>query len=171
MNRRGFLKRGLLGGVLLASAGGFGLALWPTRKTYLPRTPLRVLDERQFAVMAAVAARTVGAPGADPIAIAHNADIALSMSSLEAQEDVKKLLLLFDNALAGLLFDLRPRPFTQLSPDEQDVALRKWQRSRIAIRRSGYVALRKLTQAAYYSQRSCWPEVGYPGPPVIGQNP
>jgi hypothetical protein len=169
VTRRGFLQRGILGGLLLASAGGAGLAIWPTRVGGRPRRPLRVLDERQFTVLCAVAARTVQAPGADPVEIAHGADQTLSYASLEAQRDIGKLLLLFENALAGLAFDGRARPFTHLDGDRQDAVLRAWRDSRILVRRSGYQVLRKLTQAAHYASPSTWAAVGYPGPPTIGQ--
>lgn len=167
MDRRTFLKRGLFGGVLLAAAGSVGLVLWPSDGMRRPRRALRVLDERAFAVLAAVAARMVQAPGADPVELAHRVDERLALLPPESSADVSKLLLLVENGLAGLLLDGRPRPFTRLSPDAQDQALAAWQRSRLAVRRSGYAALRKLTQAAWYAAPAAWPDVGYPGPPLL----
>src|SRR5690242_16410238 len=70
-DRRGFVKRGLLGGILLASAGGLSLALWPSGVGPVVRQPLRVLDQRTFGIMAAIAGRVVTAPNADPVEIAH----------------------------------------------------------------------------------------------------
>jgi hypothetical protein len=166
MNRRAFLRRGLLGGALLA-AGGVGLGLWPTLVERKPRQPLKTLDERQFAILAAVAARTVRAPGADPTGIAHAIDDLMSRNAPEVQDEFKKLLVLFDNALAGLLFDGRAKPFTRLSPEAQDAVLANWRGSRIVVRRAGYQALRKLTCAAHYAQPGSWASVGYPGPPQL----
>src|SRR5262245_45678716 len=57
-SRRSFLKKGLIGGVLLAGAA-LGLAKFPGRLSHKPRRALRVFDEREFAVVAAVAARIV----------------------------------------------------------------------------------------------------------------
>src|SRR4051812_12607744 len=96
VNRRQFLKYGLLGGSLLA-VGGVGLAAWPTRRTFQPKRTLLVLNEREFAILAAVAARTVGAPGADPVEIAHGSDLALSCNAPDAQKEFKQLLMLFEN--------------------------------------------------------------------------
>jgi hypothetical protein len=141
--------------------------IWPTRRLHAPRRALRVLDAREFAVLAAVAARTVGAPGADPVEIAHAVDTTLTYTAPEAQSDMKQLLALFENALAGLLFDGRMRPFTQLGPEAQDAVLAAWRDSSVGVRRQGYVTLRKLTQAAHYAQPSCWASVGYNGPPQI----
>jgi len=166
MNRRTFLRRGLIGGAVLA-LGGTGLALWPTLIQHRPRTPLKVLDEKQFAVLAAVAARAVRAPGADPVQMAHGLDDLMSRMAPEVQSDFKQLLGLFENALAGLIFDGRTKPFTRLSPEEQDTVLARWRDSRITVRRAGYAALRKLTQAQHYGQPSSWPSVGYAGPPQI----
>jgi hypothetical protein len=167
MTRRSFITRGLFGGLLLAGASGLGLGLWPSRRTYAPRGPLKTLDARQFAVLAAVAARTVRAPGADPVAIAERVDMSLAFTTEEARHDFCQLLVLFDNALAGLILDGRPRPFTRMQPDEQDAVLDAWRDSRLVLRRSGYHALRKITLAAHYSSPDVWASVGYPGPPQI----
>jgi hypothetical protein len=165
MNRRTFLRRGLTGGVLLALGGG-GLALWPTRARHLPRRALESLDERRFAVLAAIAERIVRAPGADPTEIAHRVDATLAKLP-DARHDIRQLLLVFENALVALLLGARPQPFTHLSPERQDALLEAWRGSRLAFRRSGYQALRKLTLAAHYSSSSSWESVGYPGPPTL----
>ncbi|MDB4965978.1 MAG: hypothetical protein JWN44_1667 [Myxococcales bacterium] len=168
MNRRTFIRRGLWGGLLLAVGSSIGLASWPTDRSRKPRRGLRAIDERHFAILAAVAARMVGAPKADPIEIAHRIDAQLALGAPEARADFGKLLLLLENALAGLVLDGRARPFTHLSPAAQDDVLAHWQRSSLLIRRSGYGVLRKLTQAAHYAAPEAWADVGYPGPPQIG---
>ena len=167
MNRRTFVKRGLWGGLLLAAGGSLGLGLWPTSMMRRPTRVLQALDERQFAILAAVAARTVVAPDADAVEIAHRCDERLAISYPEVRHDIGRLLLLLENGLAGLLLDGRARPFTRLSPAAQDAALDDWRDSKLAVRRGGYVALRKLTQAMWYAAPAAWPEVGYPGPPTL----
>jgi hypothetical protein len=150
--------------MLLATAG---LVAWPTRRIYRPKRALRVLDEKEFAILAAVTARTVGAPGADPVEVTHGCDLALTCNTPDAQKEFKQLLGLFENALAGLLLDGHLGAFTGLSPERQDAVLAGWRDSNLAVRRTGYTALRKLTQASYYAGTACWPEVGYIGPPKI----
>jgi hypothetical protein len=167
MNRRTFIRRGLFGGLLLAVGGSIGLATWSSDRMRQPRRALRALDERQFAILAAVAARTVGAPKADPIEIAHRVDEQMARNYPEVRADFGKLLLLFENALAGLLFDGRATPFTRLSPEAQDEVLAHWRTSHLAIRRSGYAVLRKLTQAVWYAGPEAWDDTGYPGPPTL----
>ncbi len=171
MKRRSFLKRGLLGGFLLATAGGLGLGLWPSLIERKPRRPLKCLDERHFGILAAIAARTVQAPGADPIEIAHAVDETFGLGVPEAQHDFRQLLLLFENALAGLVFDGRWKPFTRLSPEAQDAVLVSWRESKLVVRRGGYHVLRKLTLAAHYANPASWPTVSYPGPPQISGQP
>jgi hypothetical protein len=164
--RRSFLKKGLIGGLLLAGAG-IGLAKFPGRLSHKPRRPLRVLDEREFATLAAVAARIVLAPSVDPAEIAHRADESLVLAVPEVQHDIKQLLTLFENALAGALFDFRFKPFTRLEPAAQDAALLKWRDSRIAVRRTGYVTLRKLATGYFYCDPAAWRDIGYAGPPSL----
>ena len=168
MNRRTFIRRGILGGALLALGGSIGLATWSSdRRMREPRRALRALDERQFAVLVAVAARTVGDPKADAIEIAHRVDAQMAIAYPEVRADFGKLLLLMENALAGLLLDGRAKPFTRLSPQAQDDVLTAWRTSRLALRRSGYAALRKITQAAWYAAPEGWADTGYPGPPTL----
>jgi hypothetical protein len=167
MNRRSFVKRGLFGGALLALGGSIGLASWPSLLGPQPRRKLQVLDARQFAILTAVAARTVEAPQADPIEIAHRCDERMALAYPEARADFGKLLLLLENGLAGLLFDGRAKPFTRLAPEEQAAALNHWRDSKLAVRRGGYAILRRLTQSVWYAAPDAWAATGYPGPPTL----
>jgi hypothetical protein len=168
VKRRRFLRVGLVGAGLLALGGG-GLALYPTRETVTPTRPLRVLRPRSFQVLAAIARRVVTAPDADPGAIAHGADDALTSVPAEAQGDFNDLLGLFETALGGLVLDGRVRPFTRLSPEEQDRALESWRDSRLALRRTGYQALRKLCLAAHYARPESWASAHFPPPTPVGE--
>jgi hypothetical protein len=166
MRRRRFLQLGLFGGALLA-VSGTGLALFPSRRAHVPRRPLLHLDELEFAILAAVAARVIAVPGADPVAIAHDCDAVLDLNAPESRADVKRLLRLLENGLAGLLLDARPSNFTRLDGAAQDAALYAFRDSRLVARRSGYHALKKLCAASFYSHDSTWSAIGYPGPPTI----
>lgn len=167
MNRRAFLKRGLLGAAVLL-LGGSGLALYPTLETARPTRQLRVLTERGFHVLVAIARRVVRTPDADAVAIAEAADDSLLWLTPEAQSDFNRLLGLFETALAGLVLDGRVRPFTRLSPDEQDRALESWRTSSLTLRRTGYQALRKLCLASHYAQPASWPSAHFPAPTPVG---
>src|SRR5947209_5072135 len=167
-SRRGLLKKTLGGGVLLAVAGSVPLAL---RKTKLrePRTKLRFFTAAEYSIWAAVADRVlatdataataepeqIGAPGPAPapaeIDVAGKADAFLAPLPASDAKDLKQLLALFDNALFSLATLGPPTPFTQQAPEQQDAHLRSWATSRLAIRRTGYQALKRLCCAMYFS--------------------
>lgn len=174
MQRRTFLKRGLLGGALLAIGGGTALVFSPGKMRYSPTAPLRVLNRKTFNVMAAIAARVVTAPGANPVAIAHTIDESLARAVPEAQHDIVQVLGLFDNALIGLLVEGQPHAFTRLDGPAQDAALYAWRDSPLVLLRGAYRALKNLCTTSFYRKESAWPIVGYPGPPealiTISQN-
>src|SRR2546421_313381 len=75
-------------------------------------------------------------------------------------KDLKQLLALFDNALFSFVSGGPARPFTQLSASEQDEHLRAWQTSRLAIKRTGFQAMKRLTCAIYFSSPSTFASVG-----------
>jgi hypothetical protein len=178
LDRRTFIRRGLIGGALLAAAGAVPLALRSTRLGAPPRRPLALLSPDEHAVIAAVAARIVPGAGADarwPTAealdCAGKIDALMARVHPEVGADFRKLLHLFENALFGLVISGSPRPFTRATAAEQDARLDAWRRSRVALLRSGYLALKRLVQATYYSSPEVYALVGYPGPPVVPQVP
>ena len=170
LSRRSLLKRGLLGGSLLA-VGGLGfLALRGGRMVPVPPDGLRVFSPREFAVLDAVAHRLVrprqGWPTVEEVGVALNADRIAERTEPSAQKELKQLLGLFENGLAGFLFGGRTRPFTALEGEEQDQVLAEWRDSALAIRRTGFSALRTLVLAGYYKSPKVWPALGYPGLPA-----
>jgi len=163
VGRRSLLRKGLLGGLLLLLGGGTGLAYFPSRDGFAVPQQLLSVTPAGFQVLAAIAAR-VAPPGADGAAVALEVDRILSYAVAETRQDFDKLLGLFENALPGLLLDGRALPFTRLSEAGQDEVLESWRTSRLALRRSGYQALRKLCMVAYWTQPSAWVAVGYDPP-------
>jgi hypothetical protein len=166
MNRRTFLRRGVLGGALLALGGG-ALAAWPSGFVASPIRALRALDGRGFQVLVAVARRIVTVPGADGIEIAHRVDETLAYAPVEVRTDFGKLLGLLEAALPGAILDLRLGPFTRLSPASQDAVLRRWRESSLTLRRAGFQALRKLCVGAHYGDPASWAAIDYPPPPAV----
>lgn len=164
--RRAFLQKGAIGGVLLVLAGA-GLAVFPGRRVAEPTAELLALDDRAFQVLVAIARRVVTAPATDHVALAHAIDRSLSYLATETQGDLRNLLHLVDNALASTLFDRRLVPFTQLSGADQDAALLEWRESSIAVRRTGYHALRKLCLVTRWAEETSFGDAGY-SPPAPG---
>ncbi len=166
--RRSFLKRGLLGGAVLALGGGLGLALRASKEVPLPAEPLLVLSPQEFSVVAALGNVFItpreGFPPPDQLKVAAVSDKILSMTDVTAQKELKQALMLFENALPNFLFGARLLPFTRLGPAEQAKVLSEWFSSRLPVRRTAALALRALVTAAYFSQRESWPAVHYGGP-------
>jgi len=168
--RRGLLKKTMGGAALLAAAGAVPLAL---RKTKLREAPKGLLffTPAEYSIWAAVADRVLaeekptGAPTAAQMDVAAKADVFLAPLPAPDRKDLKQLLALFDNALFSLVQGGPPRPFTAMSPEEQDAHLRRWETSRLAIQRTGYQAMKRLSCALYFSAPDTYASVGYPGPP------
>jgi hypothetical protein len=181
--RRHFLRKTLGGAALLAAAGAVPLAL---RKTRLrePRQQLRFFTPAEYSVFAAVAERVLARGAADlpqelagvlrartaspaPAAldVAGKADAFLAPLDEASTKELKQLLALFDNALFSFVTGGPPRPFTGMSPAEQDAHLERWATSRMAVRRTGFQALKRLSAAVYYGSPETYASVGYPGPP------
>jgi hypothetical protein len=173
VGRRGFLKRTLLGSAAIAVAGAVPLALRKGADRPLPPgAKLAFFSPAEYAVFAAVADRIV--PKIDPdqptpeqLGVALKADRLLSRADADTRHDFKQLLGLFDNALASFVLDGRARPFTRLSDEDQDLALRQWRDSRLPLRRSGFQGLERLSLALYYSDPQTYAGIGYPGPPLL----
>jgi Gluconate 2-dehydrogenase subunit 3 len=167
-SRRSLLKRGVLGGALLAVGGAGFLALRAGKRLPPPSDGLHVFSEQEFAVLDALAHRLVaplpGWPTVEEVGVARAVDRIAERVEPSARAELKQLLGLFDNALAGFVFGGRTQPFTALGAAAQDRVLEEWRDSRVALRRTGYNALRTLVLAGYYQSPLTWKPIGYPGP-------
>jgi Gluconate 2-dehydrogenase subunit 3 len=169
--RRGFLKKGLVGAVILAVGGGTWLVTRRTRPAPDLGGPLRALSPEEATVVLAIADRLVperaGFPRPLEAGVPRKVDAMVAVAHPATQKEVRQLLRLFENALTGLVLEGQFRPFTACPPREQDARLRSWARSRIALRRSGFQALKRLVYAAYFGSPETWEAIGYPGPPPL----
>ena len=55
------------------------------------------------------------------------------------------------------------KPFTTMTPDEQDAYLANWQTSNLGVKRQAFVGLNRLAQMIYYMDARSWPAIGFPG--------
>jgi hypothetical protein len=176
ISRRTVLKYGLGGAVVLA-LGGIGLAVRDTVKRQ-PKGKLQVLTEREFSILWAVAetllpgapqtGETAAFPPASDVQVAEKVDAFLARSHPGMQTEVRQVLGLLENALAGSLFDGRFQSFTASDALGQAKALDAWRHSKLQVRRTAYRALHGLCAASYYASPEVYPSVGYPGPPSYG---
>ncbi|MBL9038337.1 MAG: gluconate 2-dehydrogenase subunit 3 family protein [Archangium sp.] len=169
------MKRGLVGTALLAVGGGGWLALRSSTLLPAPSEGLLALSVREYSVVAALAGRLIparaGFPTVEALKVPLACDRILTQVDVTARDELKQLLMLFENALAGFLLGGRTRPFTELSGDEQEAVLVEWRDSSLALRRTGFLALRGLVMAAYYGNPLVWPALQYEGPPPGVYNP
>jgi len=117
------------------------------------------------AASAADIASQPAAPAPASLDVAGRIDAFLAPSDPATARDFKQLLALFDNALFSLVSGGPARPFTQMSPAQQDEQLGRWARSRLPMLRTGYQAMKRLCAAIYFSAPETYASVGYPGPP------
>jgi len=183
--RRGLLKKTIGGAALLAVAGSVPLALRKTKLREAPRS-LKFFSAAEYSIWAAMAERVVAhdptpatqddvnrtgfvtrpaAPTAANVDVAGKADAFLAPLPESDRKDLKQLLALFDNALFSVLGGGPAKPFTQMDAAQQDAHLRSWQTSRLAIKRTGFQAMKRLSCAIYYGSPETFASVGYPGPP------
>ncbi len=153
---------------MLAVGGAGFLALRAGKRVPLPAGGLKVFSEREYGVLDALARRFIGTlpgwPSVDEVGVAQAVDRIAQRAEPSVQAELKQLLGLFDNALAGFLFGGRTEPFTALDAAAQDRVLEEWRDSGVALRRTGYNALRTLVLAGYYQSPLTWKPIGYPGP-------
>lgn len=154
---------------LLAGAGG--LFLRRTKMIALPTEPLLYFTPREYSIFHAVAEAVLdvrpGDPGIDEVGVAARADKLMASEPIDNRRDLKKLLGLFDNALAGFLLDGELAPFTQLDVPARRTVLARWQDSSLPVLRSGFIALKRLTMSTYWSAPATYPICHYPGPPEV----
>jgi hypothetical protein len=161
--RRGILKVGLGGGVLLA-VGGLGLSVWPSR-SWEPRGALACLSPLEFSIVAAICEAIVPAqeefPSAWDVRVPELIDQYLALLHPGDQADFKSALALLENGFVGLLLDGRPKPFTVSTVEERTSTLEAWRSSMIPLRRTAFRAIHKVVVATYYAQPEVYPHMGY----------
>ncbi len=91
-------------------------------------------------------------------------DTAIAAFPLPTQAELSQLLALLAAvpgrlALAGL-----STAWPDASVAELQRALQSMRGASLALKQQAYHALRDLTNAAYFSDASVWPRLGYPGP-------
>jgi len=167
-SRRKFLKQTLDGVLLLGVA-----RLVPQSALHgeeLPPVPkdLQYFDPHEYRVVRAIAGRMVGpasggAPDEGEIDVAGRADVFLSTADPEIRDQIHQLLTVFNAPFFTFLFDFRFSSFLNMSPQDKDSYLEDWMKSILALRRTGFQALKRLCMSMYYTDSRSWKEIGYEG--------
>jgi hypothetical protein len=167
ISRRGFLRAGLAGAVVLGGAAVIGRQLRGYVVDAATAARLRVLSPKEYLVMQSVARRVLApdaadAPSADAVQTALAVDAYVAKLPPAVQREVAALLQLVEHGSS--LFRLRASRFTRMSADEQDATLRDWASSSLTVRRRGFQALRTLAFLGYWRDDRTWAVIGYTGP-------
>lgn len=171
ISRRRLLTFGLLGGVVLATAGG--IASLSSAFSSTPAAGFQQLRESDLPLLRSLipvildGALPAAAPQAAVEAMLHGLDNSLHHLSPSM---LKQSLQLFDL----LSMDITRGPATGVwrsweSASREDIQgfLQRWQHSRLALFRQGHAALQQAVLLVWYSLPASWGRCGYPGPPRL----
>jgi hypothetical protein len=131
---------------------------------------LKAFDAAGFAVLTALAEAVCpnrpGWPSAAELGVAERVDALVGRMHPADQKELGLALRLLDNALAGLLLDGRPKPFSRSDLAQRRATLDRWRTSSLNLRRTIYRSLAGLVLGTYYADPAVFAAVGYAGPPV-----
>ena len=167
ISRRGFVRAGLAGAVVLGGAAVIGRQLRGYAVDPATAARLRVLSPKEYLVMQAVARRVLApdaadAPSADAVDTALAVDAYVAKLPRSIQQEIAALLQLVEHGSGWLR--LRASRFTRMTAAEQDATLRDWESSSLTLRRRGFQGLRTLAFVGYWRDDRTWSVIGYTGP-------
>lgn len=165
MKRRTLLVVGAGVGTLLALAGGTLALLEPG----LRDGRLTSAGRDMFAAVArgVLSDLLPGVPAARAAAIeAHLRRLDDTFAGLPppVQDEIQELVTLLASAPGRLALAGLRAPWAQADAAEVQAMLQGLRTSSLALRQQVYHALRNLTNAAWFADRSTWAAIGYPGP-------
>ncbi len=165
-SRRKFLKQTTFGLLALSAARVYAALPWKESSLLTVATERKFLTANQFRILTAISARMIpggnGFPSAGELHVAHRVDEFLSTMDRPVADQIAMLLEVFE--LSPIFFDFKWGRFTSLSAGEQDAVMNSWSTSRLEFRRTGFLALKRLCMAVYYTQDPTWKNIGYDGP-------
>ena len=167
-SRRKFLRRTVIGGVALGGARVVPALPFLEKSRLISGAVPTFLSPRQFRTLQAVCNRMIpkgdAMPSASDVGVARHVDLFLSRLDRPVAEQIALLLDVFE--FSPPLFDLKWGRLTSFDEPTQDEILASWENSRLDFRRTGFLALKRLSLAAYYSQDATWKAIGYDGPVI-----
>lgn len=165
MQRRTLLKLGVVSAVVLVVAGGAAALLSPgLQGGKLSRAGREVFRAVGRAVLDQSLPREHGPRQEALNGLLNRMDELTVALPPHAQTELSQLLSLLASApgrrtLAGLDDEWSLATEARIQQSLQEMRL-----SGLVLRRQAYAALHDITAAAYFSDASTWPQLGYPGP-------
>lgn len=178
LNRRSFLKVGLVGSSVLATAGVLGSLQGCSSHTvendaHTGSQTLQFLRKKDAIILSAVAPAVLeGNFPTDPAKrqqvldqLMIDIDDFIVHTTAGTQKQVHELFdLLYMAPFRVMVAGLWPS-WQEASVEEVSEFLEGWQTSRFNMLRQGYVLLTQLPSLMYYDQPANWTDDIYPGPP------
>jgi hypothetical protein len=170
MNRRHFLKAGLVGGAVLAAGGAW--VVWRDLRDADGSSPPR---DRIAEILSAIApVLLAGAWPSDPAQrgsalaiVSAGVREVIAAFSPAVRGEVNDLFRLLDIGIARRLLTGVSTSWPDADPAGVNEFLERWRWSRIALLQSGYFALHDLVLGAWYANEAAWAVLDYPGPPSV----
>lgn len=171
MDRRGFLKLGLLSTAALTTVGITGTLVGCS--STVPEADWKILQPQDRVFFSRVAPVMLkGCLPEDAMAqqmairnMLSNIDQALFNLGPHSQKQMKDLFMLLDMKVTRGLTTGIWGSWENASDADIDQFLNRWRDSSLALLRLAYNGLNKLMVATWYGQPAAWQAVQYPGPP------
>lgn len=97
--------------------------------------------------------------------VLRNIDGAISGLPQSTQEELRQLFGLLSFQLSKAFVAGIWTRWNQASVDSLQFFLSSWQKSYLALLRTGYLGLHQIIVGSYYGEPMSWQSIGYPGPP------
>lgn len=159
MQRRSFLKAGLLGGLALVAGGAVYRQLRPS-------APQRfALDQQGRIMLAALVPAITGYSPAKPELDAAIERVAAAINGLplRTQKEISDLFGLLAMAPTRRLLAGVPA-WGEATPEQLADFLQSWRTHRTEMLQTAYHGLHDLVIGGWYAEPSTWAAIGYPGP-------
>jgi hypothetical protein len=159
ISRRRFLKTGLVGVVLLNSAG-WVYQSWRD-------VELEVMRPLILGCIGQAVLESVIEPGDTPALQSSVQATLATIATLPpyAQQEINQLFRLLSWQPTCWLFT-GLRDWNSATPDQVKKFLQRWRHHDWRLLQSAYHALHDLILGAWYAQPNSWHRIGYPGPPT-----
>lgn len=168
MRRRSLLQVGIAGTVLLAAAGlGLSLTTPAWQGGRLSPAAKEVIDAVSRAVLQGVLPEDPEARATALLAQLGRIEDTIGGFPKSVQDELALLLGLLTTVPGRLGLAGLTTAWAQASTEEVQSMLQSLRISSLDLRQQTYQALRDLSYAAYYADRSAWASLGYAGPTDI----
>jgi hypothetical protein len=159
MQRRTFIKAGLIGTLVLAAGGAVYRRLAPASASRY------ALDDTARRILAAIVPVIVGSPMSSVAAAqaVEHVGAAIAGLPLATQKEVADLFGLLALAPTRRLLAGVPS-WDQVTPAQVAAFLQDWRTHRLSLLQTAYHALHDLVLGAWYADPASWQAIGYPGP-------